>query len=181
LSERTIEDLESLAVRSQAGDEAAHRALLAASLAVLRVYVPRRLARWGVSDLATAEDAIQEALFAVHQKRHTYRPGSPFGAWLMTIARYKVVDQLRRAGRQRTEEMHEEPAAPVFSDPATRMDLERVLAELPERARRALALVKLEGWSGAEAAAELGMTETSLKVTVHRALQRLRAKWEGER
>ena len=30
-------------------------------------------------------------LLAIHEKRHTYDPSSPFGAWLATIARYKFI------------------------------------------------------------------------------------------
>jgi RNA polymerase sigma-70 factor (ECF subfamily) len=38
-------------------------------------------------------------LLAVHNKRHTYDPKQPLTAWVQAIARYKLVDLLRRCSR----------------------------------------------------------------------------------
>ena len=43
---------------------------------------------------------MQETLLAVHNQRHTYDAGQPLTAWVHAIAKYKLVDLLRRrAGR----------------------------------------------------------------------------------
>ena len=55
----------------------------------LRRYYGRRLPP------AMIDDTIQDALIAVHKKRHTYDPNRPFGAWLAAIARYKWIDATR--------------------------------------------------------------------------------------
>jgi RNA polymerase sigma-70 factor (ECF subfamily) len=39
---------------------------------------------------------VQETLLAIHNQRHTYDAGQPLTAWVHAIARYKLVDLLRR-------------------------------------------------------------------------------------
>jgi RNA polymerase sigma-70 factor (ECF subfamily) len=46
------------------------------------------------------EDIVQETLLAVHLKRHTWRTDAAVEPWLYAIARYKLIDAFRRAGRR---------------------------------------------------------------------------------
>ena len=62
-----------------------------------RTYV-ELLSRAGV-DPSEVEDVLQETLRALHLSRHTYDAASPVTAWAHAIARYKLVDHLRRSGR----------------------------------------------------------------------------------
>jgi RNA polymerase sigma-70 factor, ECF subfamily len=39
---------------------------------------------------------VQEALLAIHTQRHTYDPAEPLTPWVYAIARYKLIDHLRR-------------------------------------------------------------------------------------
>ena len=55
-----------------------------------------------------------------------------------------------------------------------RLDLERAVATLPERARAVLVLHDIEGWKHEEIAAELGMAVGSSKAQLHRARGLLR-------
>lgn len=113
---------------------------------------------------------------AVYEKRHTYDPTQPFVPWLMAITRYKAIDLMRRSKWRKTdilEEGHPVSAAPTV-DPDVAIELERLLTTLPARARRAVELVKLQGFSHAEVAGQLGVAERALKVIVHRAIKRLR-------
>ncbi|MFZ8528631.1 sigma factor, partial [Staphylococcus aureus] len=59
---------------------------------------------------AMVDDAVQDTLIAIHEKRHTYDPERPFKPWLMAVARYKWIDRLRSMSRSRTEELPEEIA-----------------------------------------------------------------------
>src|SRR6266496_2545904 len=77
------------------GEAAAHRTLLDRLSGHLRAYFKGRLARIGRS-ATEAEDLVQEALLAIHIQRHTYDPAEPFTPWVYAIARYKLIDQLRR-------------------------------------------------------------------------------------
>ena len=89
------EHLRSLILQSLAGDAAAYRIFLDELTTHLRSYLRRRLG--GLPD--EVEDLLQELLLAVHNKRHTYDPKQPLSAWVQAIARYKLVDLLRRRSR----------------------------------------------------------------------------------
>ncbi len=89
--------LRDLLVRGLAGDAAAYHVFLKELSAHLRAFLRRRLS--GLPD--EVEDLVQEALLAVHNQRHTYDAGQPLTAWLHAIARYKLVDLLRRRGTRR--------------------------------------------------------------------------------
>ena len=55
-------------------------------------------------------------------------------------------------------------------------DLDKLLAQLPDRQRLPIVHVKLEGLSVAEAARLTGMSESAVKIGVHRGLKALAAK-----
>jgi len=89
-------------VRAQSGDEAAYRESLGCIAARVRGYVRRRLQ--GLPD--DVEDVVQEILLAVHLHRGTYDPAVPVSAWVLAIARHKLVDLWRRRGRR--EDLHDD-------------------------------------------------------------------------
>lgn len=60
-----------------------------------------------------------------------------------------------------------------------RRDVAVLLQALPDRHRRPIQLVKLEGLSVAEAARRCGMSESAVKVGVHRGLKALAARIRG--
>ena len=96
MPEGTAEDrLRALMLAASGGDGAAYRALLDALARHLRAFLRRRLARMPDE----VEDLVQETLLAIHNQRHTYDPDQPLTAWVHAIARYKLVDMLRRHGR----------------------------------------------------------------------------------
>lgn len=166
--------------RALDGDEVAYALALRKVSARLRGYFMRRLAN--ANDV---EDLVQETLLALHLQRANYDPGLPFTAWLHAIARYKLIDALRRRGRQDAwlefrDELPEalEPASE--GDLGAARDLGRLLAGLPAAQRRAIECTKLEGLSVADAAQRLGCSESSVKVSVHRGLKRLAAWMRGE-
>ena len=155
------------------GDEAAYRMLLAQLALHLRGYFKRRL---GAS--ADAEDLVQETLIAIHAKRASYDRALPFTVWLHAIARYKLIDHFRRAGLRRMLPL--EDAGDVVADESPESisaarDVEQLLAKLPEQRRRLVRHVRIEGLSTAETATRMGMSESAVKVGVHRALKALAA------
>ena len=58
-------------------------------------------------------------------------------------------------------------------DVESTLDLERLMANLSSKARRAIQYVKLDGLSVSEAAQRCGMSESAVKVSVHRGLRAL--------
>ena len=169
--------LHALLTRALAGDNGAYRQFLGHSAARLRAYFRRRLP----FDPADIEDLVQETLLAIHNSRHTFRAAEPVTAWLHAIARYKLVDELRsRAVRPAIDLPLDEDAEAAWLDAApaaaeARRDLLRLLERLPERMRLPIVHVKLEGLSVAEAAARTGLSESAVKVGIHRGLKRLAA------
>lgn len=159
-----------------AGDAAAYRRFLDAIGERLRGYIRQMLARSGRHEPSEAEDVLQEVLLALHLSRHTYEPTSPVTAWAHAIARYKLVDHLRRSGRHvghlelDDEAMQREDRSEAAASEA-RLDLDRAMASLPDRTRGLIDKVRLQGASVAEAAGEAGMTENAAKVAIHRGLQ----------
>ncbi|MCM2252751.1 MAG: sigma-70 family RNA polymerase sigma factor [Ramlibacter sp.] len=177
----TEDRLRGLLLQALAGDAAAYRLFLEALGMHLRAYYRRRMSQWPDD----VEDLVQEALLAVHNNRHTYKLEQPLTAWVHTIARYKLVDLLR--SRSRHEALHDplEEDLQVFAasheDAAdAHRDLEQLLRSLPERHRRALVMMKLEGASVADAALATGMSQSAVKVGVHRSLKALVAKVKGQ-
>ena len=168
--------LRELLVRGLAGDAAAYHAFLTDLSARLRAFLRRRLS--GSPD--DVEDLVQESLLAVHNQRHTYDAGQPLTAWVHAIAKYKLVDLLRRrAGRDSVTDPlddHLDILAAADTDAGdARRDLATLLDALPERQRLPIILMKLEGRSVVETARLTGMSESAVKVGVHRGLKALAA------
>ena len=96
---RAIEEhLRELLVGGLEGDQPAYRAFLEETSAYLRAFFRRRLTR--MPDFV--EDLVQESLLALHNQRHTYDVSQPLTAWVHAIARYKMIDWLRRRGASAT-------------------------------------------------------------------------------
>ena len=158
-------------VAALAGDGVAYRKLQAAVSDNLRVYYQRRL---GPAD---AEDLVQETLAAIHSRRGTYNASLPFTAWVYGIARYKIIDVYRRNKRRPTvsiDDVHELFANDEAEAANAKRDIEKLLAMLPEKQANLLRKVKLEGLSVEQVAARMGMSQSAVKVGVHRALKVLR-------
>ncbi|MEN9784059.1 MAG: hypothetical protein RJA24_1402 [Pseudomonadota bacterium] len=165
-----------LLLRGLDGDAAAYHAFLGELSRHLRGFLRVRLAR--LPD--DVEDLVQETLLAVHNQRHTYDSAQPLTAWIHAIARYKLVDLLRRrAGREQLNDpLDDELDVFAVSDhdaDDARRDLGKLLQQLPDRQRLPIVHMKLEGLSVSETARATGMSEAAVKVGVHRGLKALAA------
>jgi RNA polymerase sigma-70 factor (ECF subfamily) len=171
--------LRELCIRGLAGDAAAYRVFLTKLSAHLRAFFRRRLASWPDD----VEDLVQETLLAIHNQRHTYDAGQPITAWVHAIARYKMIDFLRRTGREaQTESLDDMDLLAATDVDATeaRRDLAKLLDGLPERHRLPIIHMQLEGRSVTETAELTGMSESAVKVGVHRGLKALAAMIGGK-
>ncbi len=167
-----IDELSSLMRAGNAGDAGAYRTLLQMLAGRLRISVRRALARIGRGP-EEAEDIVQETLLALHLKRHTWDHSQPVEPWVRGIARYKMIDALRRRGF--TEHRSIDDFADVFAAPQTdeagTLAARDLLTKLPERDRQIVQAMSIEGRSAKEAGAPLGMTEGAVRVALHRALK----------
>jgi RNA polymerase sigma-70 factor (ECF subfamily) len=170
-------DLSALMRLARQGDDAAYRRLLGHLSVWLRIVVRRGLVSAG-RGTADCEDVVQEALLAMHLKRDTWDEAQPLEPWLRAIARYKLVDHLRRRGFHDHVDIDDHAGSLVAtadSDAAATMDSQRLLASLPARQRRIVEEISIEGHRAAEVAARLGMSEGAVRVALHRALRSLAA------
>ena len=172
--------LRELLVQGLGGDAAAYHRFLKVLSAHLRAYFRKRL----FQRPDEVEDLVQETLLALHNQRHTYRLDQPLTAWVHAIARYKLVDLLRaHASREAlTDPLDDAQELFAVSDTEAdeaRNDLNKLLAGLPERQRLPIVHVKLQGLSVVEAAQRTGMSESAIKIGVHRGLKALAAKIRG--
>jgi RNA polymerase sigma-70 factor (ECF subfamily) len=172
----TESELRALMLASSDGDAAAYRTLLERLGGQLRAYFRRQLNRINRGDVE-AEDLVQEALLAVHTRRHTYDPSQLFTPWVYAIGRYKFIDYLRRtkvsAKDVPVDEMEELTARDDRGPVESSLDLDRLLTGLSPRVKQIIQYVKLDGLSVSETATRCGMSESAVKVSVHRGLKAL--------
>jgi RNA polymerase sigma-70 factor, ECF subfamily len=170
-------ELEQLARKAIAGDARLYEALLLELTRRLRPFFMARLA-----NRADAEDLVQETLIAVHERRSSFNPAQPFTAWVYAIARYKLIDHLRRQ-RVRAHVPIDDVEGLFALDRTDAGDAGRdvatLLDQLPEQQRTALSLTRIGEQTTREAAAASGLSESSIRVNAHRGLKRLIALVRG--
>jgi RNA polymerase sigma-70 factor, ECF subfamily len=160
---------------ARGGDSAAYERLLRGIAAALRPVARRGLLRAGRASVE-AEDVVQDVLLAIHLKRQTWDPSQPITPWVYAIARYKLIDALRRSGSRYdvpidfvAETLGAEEEQPSLS----RRQLERGLDRLPKGQRLVVRTIAIDGASIGEAAAMLKMTPGAVRVALHRGLSAL--------
>jgi len=171
---------ETLLARCAAGDRAAFDELVSRHGDALYRFALRQC-RSG----RDAEDATQDGLLAAWRGAATWRGEAAPRTWLFQV----VLHACRRRSRRRVGEpaQHapvEEAAALEAGGPApderlatdqAGAALRAALLDLPEEAREVLLLRDVEGLSGEEAAAVLGLGLAAMKSRLHRARLELKA------
>jgi RNA polymerase sigma-70 factor (ECF subfamily) len=182
-------DVDPALVRAcQRGEAGALDALIRATYA--DVYA---LSRRMLADPDEAADATQEVFVRVMRSVLGFRGESAFGTWLHRVTVNVCLTLLRKRARAREAglvaghtafALPDDSSAlaaggPLPDEIAATADLaarsEAALATLPEDARAVVVLRDIEGLSTKEVAELLGVTETVVKVRLHRAHTRLRA------
>jgi RNA polymerase sigma-70 factor, ECF subfamily len=149
-----------------------------------------RIARSIVADCDIAETVVQEAYLLAFSDIERYEPTGKFGAWLARLA-FNQALALRRTVRPGTiasvsvaETSSAELDATGASSgdspsdaQASRQLLEQAIDGLPEVFRTVFVLRAIEGISGIETAACLGINETTVRTRLYRAQRRLRIDW----
>lgn len=172
--------LAGLLVSGLGGNAGDYARFLAELARTLRGFFRKRLYRLHEE----TEDLVQETLLAVHNQRHTYDVSLPVSAWVYAIARYKLVDLLRRRSAKDlltdTWDDSNDFMSSTDADAAeARRDLFQLLKGLPDHQRLPIVYTKIDGLSVAEASRRTGMSESAVKVGVHRGLKALAARIKG--
>jgi RNA polymerase sigma-70 factor (ECF subfamily) len=166
-------ELATLFRQANAGDSVAYRSLLLRLTPWLRGFVRKGLVRAGRSS-DESEDIVQEALLALHLKRHTWDDRQPLEPWVRAIAHHKLIDALRRRGNRAQLDIADVADELPFEekvDVGDIIDRERLMQCLPERQQRIVEAISIMGLSAREAADKLGMSEGAVRVALHRALK----------
>jgi RNA polymerase sigma-70 factor (ECF subfamily) len=167
-----------LMASAQSGNEADYRQLLLELSDMVNRYLMSRLGGYDFTD-----DCAQEVLIAVHEARHTYDPSRKFRPWLFAIIRHKTIDAIRR-NRVRRDHHAGLSLAEETTSSETLLDAGvtsgQLIGALSPRHREAIKLTKILGFTTAEAASRLAISESAMKVRVHRAISSLRKLMEAE-
>jgi len=170
-----------LMVSAQAGNESDYRQLLKELAEVISKFL---WSRFGHHHFI--EDCVQESLIGIHQARHTYDPKRPFRPWLFAIVRNKAIDFLRKNRTMVKAHEHFQREQEILSQPSSQsvslceITEGRLLESLSIQHREVLVLTKIIGFSIAETAERLGISESAVKVRVHRAVRKLQQQLERD-
>lgn len=152
----------------------------------LLAFISRR-----VRDAAEAEDVLQEALYELVAAYRLMQPVEQAGAWLMRVARNRIIDRFRKRRPQLLGDItqqEEEPDSalerllpPVEDGPDAQLvrelllaELERAMSELPPEQREVFVAHELEGASFRQLSARWGVGINTLLSRKRYAVLRLR-------
>jgi RNA polymerase sigma-70 factor (ECF subfamily) len=125
---------------------------------------------------ADADDLTQDVFVRAMTRLSDVRDGAAVGGWLIAIARNAAATLTRRPRLAPLGE-HELAIPRVDSEEGESEEAKRVLAVirgLPEAYRETLVLRLVEGLTGPEIAARMGMTHGSVRVNLCRGMQMLK-------
>ena len=176
----TTGNLEALMRQSLAGDQRAYAALLQETSRLLRPFLAKRL-----NFTNEVDDVLQEILISIHKARHTYDGNRPYKPWVYAIAKFRLQDylrahysdQLRHADdlSEMEEYLHEDVTKPAISYESISGEVQK----LPNKQATILRLMHQEGYTAKEVAEQIGMNESAVKVSAHRAYKILRQRLEN--
>lgn len=148
-----------------------------------------------MQDIASADDAAQEAFISAYRALDKFRGGS-FRAWLLRIVSNACYDEMRRRKRRPAVSWDdfgelEEEANPHLVDHAEspeqaiqrdelRALLDRAMAKLPKEQRLVLVLVDRMGFSYAEAAQTMKTRLGTVKSRLARARRKMQTLLQAE-
>lgn len=143
-----------------------------------------RLALRITLDSAEAEDIVQDTMIRVWNKRDEWAQFNSIEAFCLTVARNLAIDRSQKSEVQNieltteTQEMSDDSTPERQLERSEQMDLVRKLInELPEKQRTIIQLRDIEEKSYKEIADVMQLTEDQVKVTLFRARQRIKAKY----
>jgi len=137
-----------------------------------------RFAFWLSRDWALAEDVVQESMLRAWKARESLQDETSAKPWFLTIIRREYARSFERK-RLPTVDLDElitseEPTLAAADDADDLKELRAAIFKLPEEYREPLVLQVLMGYSTAEIAAELELSNAAVLTRLFRARQRLR-------
>lgn len=163
-------------IKANAGDKQAYSSLLL----WLLEHAKKQIA-WGVKQYKnfpkqSIDDICQEVLLTFHQTHQTFDTNRSLEPWVNSIIKFKTIDFLRRKDfRVQMSGVDVDFFAEIWAvEEMTEEEYPKLLAKLPEEQKQILTLAKLEGFSIKEIANKLNLSESNVKVQIHRAMKELK-------
>ncbi len=159
---------------------------------LLHRYQPRvlRFVERQIGNLEDAKDVTQRTFLQVHGSLSRFQSGSRFAPWLFTIARRQGIDFLRQAGSRRRvhEQLVTEPKPEGETDPQKSLSQQEevdaiwqwIRTNLDERSAEILWLRIQEDLELSEVAKVTNLSQSNVKVLLHRARKSLLKTYPGE-
>ncbi len=169
--------MELLLEQSLQGNQRAYALLLIETSRFLRQFLIKRL-----NLTHELEDILQEILISLHKARHTYDGCRPYKPWVYAIAKFRLQDYLRVHYSDQLRQAIdfdelEESYCDYSSETALSYESIRVQVQmLPEKQATILRLMHQDGFTAKEVAEKLGMNQSAVKVSAHRAYKILKEK-----
>jgi len=172
--ELSLEDLMSVA---QAGDKKAYRKVFEQITPMIKAFIAKR-----VNKPEDIDEITQEILISVHKASQTYDSSRPFKTWLFAIIKFRLNDYLRavyRTAEKGIDSFDEKEFEIADSDNSENsfdnaQMIEQMLGALPKKQQDIIKMTKVDGFSIKETAIKMKMSESAVKVSVHRALEKLK-------
>ena len=131
--------------------------------------------------VADAQDATQETFIKAWKSLSGFRGNSAFSTWLHKIAFNESISLKRkRPSDDRHLHVVEQEAVASAASLTELEQMEHALATVPDRAREALVLHKIYGYTHEEVGEFMGISIGASKAQVHRAIKLLRARFPDE-
>jgi RNA polymerase sigma-70 factor (ECF subfamily) len=130
------------------------------------------------------DDLLQEILISIHKARHTYDGNRPYKPWVYAIAQFRLNDYLRAHYSDQLRhaidlnELEEILPENVTETAISYESISVEVQKLPEKQATILRLLHQEGYTAKEVAEKIGMKESAVKVSAHRAYKVLKEKME---
>lgn len=121
-----------------------------------------------------ARDLMQDVFVTALERLDSLRQSEAFGGWLAMIARNRATDFHRRERHRRAAPLEDQDLAVCDPDRAQVEELLAAIRQLPDAYSETLVLRLVEGMSGPEIAAQVGLTPQSVRVNLHRGMAMLR-------
>jgi len=175
---------------SQLDDNAIIRRILAGDKALFEILLRRynqtlyRVIRSYLKDQDEVQDAMQNAYLKAFDKLFQFHGNSSFSTWLIRIGINEALLRLKDVKKGNVMFLHSQdinpeivnqiadqqmnPEKAIFHEEAKLM-LESAIDGLPEKYRLIYILKEVEGLSNAEISDGLGLTDSNVKVRLHRA------------
>lgn len=133
----------------------------------------RRFARGMVRNQSLADDMVQDTLVRALSRLHLFEPGTNLKAWLLTILRNTVINNIRRDKNRPTDGDDDLIYVPAMTSSADKhievQDTADALERLPETYREVILLIGLQGMSYEEASQVTGVNIGTVKSRLSRA------------